>query len=130
MAFSIFFQDSAPPGWQQNTAINDHMVVSTWGAGGTTGGHHKPTINFQVPSHQHTTSVDGNHTHDFASNLGPVNSNNPSSVDRLVTILSATDTIAGPHTKSQGAHAHAVNTNDGADNWEPLYARYLTCVKS
>lgn len=69
----VFFQESAPTGWTQDTTYNDKALRVVSGTGGGSGGsralsastvgNHTLTVN-EIPSHSHTLTVpvDRNHS--------------------------------------------------------------------
>jgi len=142
----VFCQASAPPGWTQDTSINDKVlrVVNGEGGGMNSAGSHSHTVN----SHRHSTP---NHTHYLANtgvhyvnkNLGAsfiarsdadevLYTGSLSSGDDDFYIVKGKTTNSGggntgyssPGTNSTGSHSHSF---DGT--WRPAYLDVIVCTK-
>ena len=50
---AVFFQATAPPGWTQNTSVNDQVLRVVSGSGGGTGGSWDNSTGLSVGSHSH-----------------------------------------------------------------------------
>lgn len=138
-----FFQATAPPGWTQNTSVNDQVLRVVNGAGGGVGG--SWSVNgFSFAAHSHY--FDHQHDLPYLSSGGfqgeqhafgsgqtlAVNTGGPYnggaggtfSAERSSYITVNVSGIGGPNT---GNTSGAV-TNDGS--WRPAYINVIVCSKN
>lgn len=136
---SPFFQAAAPPGWTQNTTVNDQVLRVVSGAGGGTGGNW--SVNgFSFGAHSHTMAdhshivpVGNNNAQDYFSFQwgqtgsyngteglgGGNNGNGPLG-------LSSPMSEASGYPQTGGTSGSV--TNDGS--WRPAYINVIVCSKN
>lgn len=136
---SPFFQAAAPPGWTQNTTVNDQVLRVVSGAGGGTGGNWGVNgFSFGVHSHtmadhSHIVPVGNNNAQDYFSFQwgltgsyngtnglgGGNNGNGPLG-------LSSPMSEASGYPQTGGTSGSV--TNDGS--WRPAYINVIVCSKN
>lgn len=118
-----FWQASAPPGWTQDTTLDDMMLRVVGVSGGLTGGTDSPIIMDKVPSHTHETG-DSTHSHTFSmvSSLAYYPNTSGTSID-------TSGHYHNNFTTDPETHSHTVLANENAASWEPKYADMIICIK-
>jgi len=137
----LFYQSSAPTGWNQITSVNDRVIRVVSGSGGSTGGSwsisglnvlgHTLSVS-EMPSHDHTgsTSTDGYHSHSGSTSTNgehthevPGGRSGGEGID-IQEQLSGSDRVttlsAGNHShslsiNSAGSHTHGINSTGGGN---------------
>ena len=134
----LFYQSSAPTGWNQITSVNDRVIRVVSGPGGSTGGSwsisglnvlgHTLSVS-EMPSHDHTgsTSTDGYHSHSGSTSTNgehthevPGGRSGGEGIDiqeqlsgsNRVTTLSAGNHSHSLDINGNGNHSHSFTTNN------------------
>ena len=136
----VFVQSAAPPGWTQNTSLNDQVLRVVSSSGGGTGGNWTLsglTIGgtaitvAQMPSHTHGVSDPG-HVHGTQNYLLPNYSAQGGGGAVEISksygsgTYSATTGISIDDTGSGDTHTHSISS-DGS--WRPAYVNAIVCSK-
>ena len=139
----LFYQSAAPTGWTQVTSLDDYALRLVSGTGGTTGGttafstvfaNQTPSFTgsigtlsggattlstAQIPSHSHTTSVEGPGCSNYHIAAWVYGDNAPMSTGS---------------TGSSGSHSHAISGTPGgtvgAVTLNVRYANIIICSKN
>jgi len=137
----LFYQSSAPTGWNQITSVNDRVIRVVSGPGGSTGGSwsisglnvlgHTLSVS-EMPSHDHTgsTSTDGYHSHSGSTSTNgnhrhsfdvKTDKDGPGSIPNIAgnagVVTTRNTNFAGDHSHSlsingNGNHSHSFTTNN------------------
>lgn len=116
-----FWQATAPPGWTQDTTLDDMMLRVVGTSGGSTGGMDSPILMDKVPGHTHAMDMAGDHSHTYWRGVITPEA----SISNGGIVKSQTE----EQTSTDGAHIHTINTNENAANWEPKYVDMIICIK-
>ena len=141
----LFYQSSAPTGWNQITSVNDRVIRVVSGSGGSTGGSwsisglnvlgHTLSVS-EMPSHDHGMSTEGNHSHSGSTNTtgdhrhdigfsdfegSHYGETSVSSNNKEAGWGSAQRDSGSARTNTTGAHSHSLSINSNGNHTHNIY---------
>lgn len=126
----LFLEATAPPGWTQDTTINDRVLRIVSGEGGGIGGGWTITgLSASVSVHNHTLSINQipSHSHSYPGNEGY-----SGGYDRISHRNASANTFTGSvnATGGGGAHTHSASASISSNGtWRPAYVDAIACRK-
>lgn len=138
----LFLEATAPPGWTQDTSINDRVIRVVSSAGGGTGGSWtlsgltiaSTTLSAAqgaVHNHSGTANSAGAHSHGIPtgdnSGYGGFNPNiNGSTSISSRSAGAHTHTLSINNSTGGSSHTHGISSNG---SWRPAYVNVIACTK-